>query len=203
MPVQVIAGLGNPGPEYAESRHNVGFVVIDALARELNASWSPDRQVKHAEVATVELAGVPVRLVKPMDYMNRSGRVLGWLCHYYRIPVESVAAIYDDITIEPGRLRITVRGGDAGHNGVADMLSHLGDGFIRFRIGIGPKPRPEMDLKDFVLGKFPPEHRQLIETHYPHYREGLISLVKQGPDLTMNQFNRRKQTDESNDDETV
>lgn len=196
MSIAVIAGLGNPGARYEGTRHNIGFVVIDALAERLGGSWKTDRQVSKAETCKVEIDGKPIILIKPMDYMNNSGKVVGGWCRYYQIPASYVVAVYDDITLDPARAKISTGGGDGGHNGVADLLQHLGRDFVRFRVGIGPKTHPEMSLVDFVLGKIPEEHQTLLKTELPRLIEGLISLVKTGPILTMNHFNQRKSPDE-------
>lgn len=196
MSIAVIAGLGNPGTSYEGTRHNIGFVLIDALAEECGGSWKKERQITKAETCQVQIAEQPVTLIKPMDYMNNSGKVLGTWCRYYQIPSSSVAAIYDDITLDPARGKISQGGGDGGHNGVADMLQHLGRDFVRFRIGIGAKTHPEMNLVDFVLGKIPDEHLQLLREELPRLLNGLISLVKTGPNLTMNHFNQKRSPDE-------
>lgn len=191
MSVIAISGLGNPGPEYQRSRHNLGFLVVEDLAAATGAPWQPDRQVPALLSARAQLAGKTVTLLKPLGFMNRSGEVLGAWSRYFRVPVEQLAVVYDDITLEPGRLRITLQGGAGGHNGVADLLRHLGSGFVRFRVGIGPKSHPEMDLADFVLSRLPEDHARLVQEKMPVYREALISLVQQGPVPTMNQFNQR------------
>ena len=196
MSIAVIAGLGNPGTSYEGTRHNIGFLVIDALAEECGGSWKKERKITKAETCQVQIAEKPITLIKPMDYMNNSGKVLGSWCRYYQLPVDSVAAIYDDITLDPARAKISQGGGDGGHNGIADMLQHLGRDFVRFRVGIGPKTYPEMNLVDFVLGKIPEEHRKLLKGELPRLLNGLISLVKTGPILTMNHFNQKKSPDE-------
>jgi PTH1 family peptidyl-tRNA hydrolase len=196
MSISAIAGLGNPGPRYEKTRHNVGFMVVNALAERFSGSWKPAGQGIKAEVCPVEIDGNRVDLIKPLDYMNNSGKVLGAWSRYYQNPVSRMAVIYDDINLDPVRAKISVGGSDGGHNGVTDLLQHLGSDFVRFRIGIGPKAHPEMSLIDFVLGKFPPDHVTLLENKMPELIEGLISLVKTGPVLTMNHFNQRKPPDE-------
>ena len=198
MAVKVIAGLGNPGASYRDTRHNVGFHVVDRLAERAGVSWSSDKKVKKVDSAKIEINEQPIHLLKPLDFMNHSGRVLSSWARYYRVTPEEVVVIYDDITLDPARSKISVQGGDGGHNGVADILQHFGKGFVRFRIGIGPKLHPEMNLADFVLGKLPEDHRQQLEHNMTHYLEGLISLVDKGPVLTMNQFNQKQSQDERN-----
>lgn len=198
MSITLIAGLGNPGSRYEGTRHNAGYVVVDALAKRLGGEWKEERKVAKIRTCEVRVEGASVQLLKPEDYMNHSGRVLGAWCRYFGHTPEELAVIYDDITLEPGRLKISIGGGDGGHNGVADLLRHLGTGFTRYRVGIGPKAHPEMSLIDFVLGKFPDGEREILESRLPHLCDGLISLVKMGPVLTMNQFNQKRPPDERN-----
>jgi PTH1 family peptidyl-tRNA hydrolase len=123
--------------------------------------------------------------------MNESGRALRRFADFYKVPADGIIVIYDDLTIELGRIKISLRGSAGGHNGVASLLEHLAAGFIRYRIGIGPKHPPEMDLKDFVLGKFIPDEQTIFDQHLSTYVDGLDLLLKQGPDQAMNQLNRR------------
>ena len=160
MSIAVLAGLGNPGEEYAVAR------------------WTPP-------------ALAPVLLVKPLTYVNDSGRCLRRVCDYFRHPVPAVAVVFDDLTMPVGRLKISVTGSAGGHNGVQSLLDHLGTGFVRFRIGIGPRTPPQIDLKDFVLGRFPPTDRQTIDQQISNYLAGLDLLFAQGVEPAMNQLNRR------------
>jgi peptidyl-tRNA hydrolase, PTH1 family len=123
--------------------------------------------------------------------MNDSGTAIGALSRFYKIPVTSVAAIYDDLTIDLGLVKVSVSGSAGGHNGVASLLEHVGDGFVRYRLGIGPKIPSQMDLKDFVLGKFTPDQLSLVTQHLPHYLSGLELLLSRGTEAAMNQLNRR------------
>jgi len=200
MPILVIVGLGNPGAGYARSRHNIGFRVVDSLAGRYSAEWKKDRQVSKAETAKIKIEDHGITLLKPMDYMNNSGKVVGAWCRYHRIEAPSVAVVHDDITMETGRSKISLEGGAGGHNGVADLYQHFGRGFVRFRVGIGGKSHPDMDLADYVLGKFSEEEENWIESRLPYFSDALISLVKTGPITTMNQFNQRKFPNECNDE---
>jgi PTH1 family peptidyl-tRNA hydrolase len=123
--------------------------------------------------------------------MNESGRAVGDLVRYYKLGLESVAVIYDDTNIDLGLVKVTTTGSAGGHNGVASLLEHLGSGFCRYRLGIGPKQPAQMDLKDFVLGKFSNEQLSLINNSLPHYLNGLSLLLNDGPDRAMNSLNRR------------
>lgn len=184
----VIAGLGNPGPAYEGTRHNIGFIVVDALAAACGAAFSSDSR-QRAEVARGVIGGRQLWLVKPGAFVNCSGEVLGAFCRYRNLAPAAVAVVYDDITLDPGRLKISVSGSDGGHNGVADILRHMGDGFCRVRIGIGSRPDPRMDLKDYVLGRFSEDERARIDRLMPRYLTALKCLVDNGVEVAMNQFN--------------
>ncbi len=191
MSISLVAGLGNPGREYEQSRHNLGWRVIDAYASKHGLAWRDAPQFE-SMVARSDLGpGRTLWLVKPQTFMNGSGRAVGALARYHRIPIEAVAAVYDDLTIALGLVKVSVTGSDAGHNGVASLLEHLGSGFSRLRIGIGPRHPPEMDLKDFVLAHFTQEQLNLIQQKTDTYVQDLELLLKSGPDQAMNQLNRR------------
>lgn len=191
MSIAVLAGLGNPGEEYAETRHNLGWLVLDALASGAGLSWARDRNA-NAMIARWELPSRPaVLLVKPLTYVNESGQSLRRACDYFRHPPTSVVVVYDDLTMPVGRLKISVNGSAGGHNGVQSLIDHLGAGFIRYRIGIGPRTPPQIDLKDFVLGRLPPADRQIIDQQISHYIKGLELLATRGLEPAMNQLNRR------------
>ncbi|HVT72939.1 MAG TPA: aminoacyl-tRNA hydrolase [Lacunisphaera sp.] len=193
MSVTLIAGLGNPGREYAGTRHNLGFAVVDALATAERLKWEHESHF-NADIARWDARPRVTRLlVKPQSFMNDSGHALRQLVDFHQLPVEAVIVVYDDLTIELGRIKVSVNGSAGGHNGVASVLEHLGDGFIRYRLGIGA-PRPAaMDLKDFVLGKFTPEQNQLITQQLNTYVDGLRLLINRGPAEAMNLLHRRDQ----------
>jgi PTH1 family peptidyl-tRNA hydrolase len=191
MSILLVAGLGNPGREYESSRHNLGWVAIDAYASKHGLTWknAPDFD---SIVARRDLGpGRTVWFVKPQTFMNESGRAVAALARYHKIAPEAVAAVYDDLTIDLGLVKVSVSGSDAGHNGVASLLEHLGNGFARLRLGVGPKYPPEMDLKDFVLARFTQEQLTLIQHKTDTYIQGLALLLASGADRAMNQLNRR------------
>ena len=191
MSITLVAGLGNPGRDYEKTRHNLGWVAIDAFARKHGLGWKTQPQFE-AEVARWDAApGHTCLLAKPLTFMNDSGRALGALAGFYKVPAASIVAIYDDLTIDLGLVKVSVTGSAGGHNGVASLLEHLGDGFTRFRLGVGPKEPPQMDLKDFVLGKFSPDQHILVTQHLDHYLSGLDLLLTSGTEAAMNQLNRR------------
>ncbi|MET0261374.1 MAG: aminoacyl-tRNA hydrolase [Rariglobus sp.] len=191
MSISLVAGLGNPGRDYDQTRHNVGFVVVEALARQLGLAWQKQRSFE-AEVARWDPEpGRTVYFAKPLTFMNESGRALQAMTGFYKIPGTAVTAVYDDLTINLGLVKVSVSGSAGGHNGVASLLERLGNGFIRYRIGIGPKDPPQMDLKDFVLGKFTPSQHLLLENNLERYVTGLRLVLDHGADKAMNQLNRR------------
>jgi len=191
MSISLVAGLGNPGHDYDHTRHNVGFVVVEALARQLGLAWQKQRSFE-AEVARWDPApGRTVYFAKPLTFMNESGRALQAMTGFYKIPGTAVTAVYDDLTINLGLVKVSVSGSAGGHNGVASLLERLGNRFIRYRIGIGPKDPPQMDLADFVLGKFTPSQQLLLDQNLERYVTGLRLVLDHGADKAMNQLNRR------------
>ncbi|MBC8040079.1 MAG: aminoacyl-tRNA hydrolase [Opitutaceae bacterium] len=191
MSISLVAGLGNPGREYEKTRHNVGFLVVEALAAQLGLAWQKQRSFE-AEVARWDPEpGRTVYFAKPLTFMNESGRAIQAMTGFYKIPGTAVTAVYDDLTINLGLVKVSVSGSAGGHNGVASLLERLGNGFIRYRIGIGPKDPPQMDLKDFVLGQFTSEQQLLLKTNLERYVTGLRLVLDHGADKAMNQLNRR------------
>lgn len=190
MSISVIAGLGNPGREYEGTRHNIGFALVDALADTEGLAWKNEPRFE-ARVARWPRGGTNVLLAKPQTFMNDSGRSLRKLLDFHKLPVAALAVVYDDLTIDAGRVKVTVRGSAGGHNGVASLLEHLGSGFARFRLGINA-PRPAaMDIKDFVLGKFAESEATFIHQQFPLMLDGLRLLLSRGPAAAMNTLNRR------------
>lgn len=192
MSISLVAGLGNPGREYEATRHNLGWVVLDALAKKHRLAWKHAPQFE-AEIARWDSAGQTRWLVKPLTFMNGSGKAVGAVARFYKIEPAAISAVYDDLTIDLGLIKVTVTGSAGGHNGVSSLLEHVGDGFIRYRLGIGPKQPAQMDMADFVLGKFTPEQQILVTQKLDQYVSGLELLLTRGAEPAMNQLNRRDQ----------
>jgi PTH1 family peptidyl-tRNA hydrolase len=191
MFLSLVAGLGNPGRAYEATRHNLGWVVIEALAKKHGLAWKHAPQFD-AEVARWDLGAGRTRwLMKPLTFMNNCGRSVGALIRYHKLEPSALAAVYDDLTIELGLIKVTTSGSAGGHNGVASLLEHLGDGFVRYRLGIGLKQPAQMDMADFVLGKFTPEQQLIVNQKLEHYVQGLELLLSRGIEPAMNQLNRR------------
>jgi PTH1 family peptidyl-tRNA hydrolase len=191
MSLSLVAGLGNPGRDYESTRHNLGWVVLDAFAKKHGLAWKRAAQFE-AEVARWDFSPGRTRwLVKPLTFMNESGKSIAAVARFYKIEPTAVAAVYDDLAIDLGLVKVSATGSAGGHNGVASLLEHLGDGFVRYRLGIGPKQPAQMDMADFVLGKFTPEQHTLLTQKLDHYVQGLDLLLSRGADVAMNQLNRR------------
>jgi PTH1 family peptidyl-tRNA hydrolase len=160
--VQLIVGLGNPGPKHEQTRHNVGFVFVDELAKSKGASWKMENKF-HGEVCKLSLAGSDVWLLKPNTYMNLSGKAVSALARFYKIKPESILVVHDELDIPPGQLRLKQGGGHGGHNGLRDIVAMLGSKeFLRLRIGIG-HPGGSRDVSNYVLGKAPQSEQKLID----------------------------------------
>lgn len=190
MSVAVVAGLGNPGVAYEGTRHNAGFMLLDALVEELGCRWARERKVA-ALYAAAQWNGRRVFLVKPQTYVNNSGSCLNAFCGYYKLPASSLAVVYDEINLPAGRAKVSIGGSPGGHNGIADILRFLENDFVRFRVGIGPKTPPEIDMKDFVLGKLKPEETEVLNRAKNGFLDGLKLLIDSGPQTAMNRVNQR------------
>jgi PTH1 family peptidyl-tRNA hydrolase len=191
MSVTLIAGLGNPGREYSGTRHNLGFAVVDTLATAEGLVWKNEPRFEAQTARWSVRPGVTRLLVKPQTFMNDSGRALRRLLDFHQLPPASLIAVYDDLTLDLGRVKVSVRGSAGGHNGVASLLEHVGSGFLRYRLGIGADRPAAMDLKDFVLGKFTPSEQLTINQKLPTFVDGLRLLLTSGYDRAMNTLNRR------------
>lgn len=191
MPVSVIYGLGNPGREYEQTRHNAGFRIVSALADKLNVAFRKEAAL-NGEFAKAKTSAGTLWLGKPQTYMNNSGECVGAHMRYHKIQASAVVVVYDDITLAPGAVKISQGGGDGGHNGIKSIIRHCGNDFIRFRIGIGPKLFREQPLSDFVLGKLTETESNIFETRREHFLYGLELLINQGLPAAQNLINRKE-----------
>lgn len=184
----IIAGLGNPTREYQHTRHNVGFDTIDVIAKKYNISVE-DKKHK-ALIGKGYIEGEKVILVKPQTYMNLSGESIGEICNYYKAdPEEELIVIYDDISLAPGKLRIRPKGSAGGHNGIKNIIAHLGtEKFKRIKVGVGEKPKG-WDLADYVLGHFAKEEQPLMEEAFERAAEAVKVILEKDIATAMNQFN--------------
>ncbi len=160
-PIQLVAGLGNPGREYAQTRHNAGFWFADALAAACHQQFRAEPKFK-AELATLDIAGHKVRVIKPLTFMNLSGQSVQAVCRFYRIPLAAVLVVHDDLDLEAGIIKLKWSGGHGGHNGLRDISQKLGKDYWRLRIGIS-HPGDKHHVTDFVLGRPNREDREALE----------------------------------------
>lgn len=190
MEICVIAGLGNPGTRYANTRHNIGFKQLDTLAERVEADWTFEKRFE-ALVTSLPIAGNAVWLLKPQTSVNESGRSIDRFCRYHKINAAEVALVHDDITLPLGELKLTVNGRSGGHNGVESVIHAIGKDFVRFKVGIGGKPGPQIELKDYVLGKLHPEEQEKLSRRQDDFFKGIELLVDKGPVSGMNFINQR------------
>ena len=188
-----IVGLGNPGQEYAQTRHNIGFMVIDRLAEKYGVSVSRRKFQNH--FGKGQIHSVDVILAKPMAYMNRSGPPVRQLASYFDLTAERMLIIHDDIDIETGRIKIKSKGGHGGHNGLKSLIEAFGtNDFPRLRIGIG-RPEGEIDVTGHVLGKIPPDERRILESILQTAEDAVMTIIDKGILESMNQFNMVRKLD--------
>jgi PTH1 family peptidyl-tRNA hydrolase len=199
MPIAVIAGLGNPGSKYRNTRHNIGYALVDQLATKYGATWKHEARFE-AEVAVIQHDKRKLMLLKPQTFMNASGRSLGTALRYRKLSAKSLLVIYDDLTLELGRIKLSVNGSAGGHNGIADILTQVGAGFARFRVGIGAKPHKEMDLADYVLSKFSKDEQTILADQSPIFLDHLHLILNDGIDSSMNIINQRIPTPHERND---
>jgi peptidyl-tRNA hydrolase, PTH1 family len=182
----LIAGLGNPGPEYAGNRHNAGFMVADVLAERMGGRFKRDRS--RATVAPGRLAGQPVTLAKPLSFMNLSGRPVAALRSFYKIPPERIVIIHDELDLPFGVLRLKQGGGNNGHNGLRSVTDALGTrDYFRVRVGIG-RPPGRMDPADFVLHDFSAPERKLVPEVLERSADAVDALLRRGLAAAQNEF---------------
>ena len=189
--VKLIAGLGNPGREYANTPHNVGFAVTDLLCERLDGSWHLEPRFK-GRVARVTHAGESVLLVQPQTFMNASGDCVGAIANYFRIEPDDLMAVLDDVELPPGRLRIRPQGGDGGHRGLASLIMEFGtDRFVRVRIGVGRGAHASQgqSLVGHVLGRLPPEAQEAVDRVLPVAADALLETIRSGASVAMNKYN--------------
>lgn len=188
--MKLIVGLGNPTKEYDGTRHNIGFMAIDALAREYNIAVDT---LKHkALIGKGMIEGQKVILAKPVTYMNLSGEAVRAIADYYKILPEDIVIIFDDTTLDVGRIRIRKKGSAGGHNGIKNIIAHLGTTeFPRIKIGIGAK-RPGQDLADYVLARFPKEEKEVLRQVLEDVKKAVALMVWDDIEEAMNQYNKKK-----------
>lgn len=190
----IIVGLGNPGKQYEHTRHNVGFEVIDILADRIGICIE---EKKHkALCGRGILEGQKVVLAKPQTFMNLSGESVRAISDFYKVESKDIIIVYDDVSLEPGQLRIRGKGSAGGHNGIKNIIAHLGtQEFPRVKVGVGEKPKG-MDLADYVLSRFAKEEQDTMEEAFREAANAVAMMVRQDIDSAMNHFNMKKKTEE-------
>ena len=187
----LIAGLGNPGREYENTRHNAGFASIDRLAEKNHISI--DMKKFQALCGTGYIGGQKVLLLKPQTYMNLSGESLRAACDFFKIdPEQELIVIYDDISLAPGQLRIRAKGSAGGHNGIKSIIAHLGTQvFLRVKVGVGEKPQG-WDLAVYVLGHFSKDEQQVMQESFDRAADAAAALLTEEVQQVMNEYNTHK-----------
>ena len=186
--MKLIVGLGNIGREYENTRHNIGFMVVDELARRLGVSFGKeDRSAYMAEYRAPE----KIIIIKPTTYMNLSGVAVGAYANFYHIDPDDIAVIQDDMDMPVGQLRIRRKGSAGGHNGIKNIIANLGtDRFMRVKVGVGEKPK-NWDLADYVLSPFTKDERPLVNLAIEHAAKAIEQMLNGDVDAAMNEYNRK------------
>ena len=183
----LIVGLGNPGLAYAHTRHNAGYMALDRLAERLGVTI--DRKAHRGLCANATVAGHRCLLLKPTTYMNDSGLSVGEAARYYKLPVDRVLVVFDDISLDVGRIRLRRKGSDGGHNGIKSIDAFLGADFPRVKIGVGAKPHPDYDLAKWVLSRFRDEELAPLGEALDAACDAVEAIVDGRMDEAMNRFN--------------
>ncbi len=184
----LIVGLGNPGKEYTRTRHNCGFRAIDILAEKL--SCKVDKGKFQGLYGQTTYSGKKLYLLKPQTYMNLSGRSVLQLSAYYNIPPQRIIVMFDDISLDVGRLRVRADGSAGGHNGIKSLISELGSqDFPRVKIGVGAKPEPERDLADWVLSSFSASEEKALSAALENAGDAALTIIDRGVPETANRYN--------------
>ena len=185
----IVVGLGNVGKPYERTRHNAGFLAIDYIAERVGVKI--DRVKFHAMIAEAKIGEAGVLLMKPTTLMNNSGVAIAEAATFYKIPPENILVLHDEISFDPGIIRIRRKGSAGGHNGLKSIIAHTGSqDFPRIKIGVGKKPSPEYDLADFVLGKFPEDDLKKLSERYPDIDAATKLIVSGDIETAMQKFSK-------------
>ncbi len=191
MSMKWIVGLGNPGPKYQLTRHNIGFIVIDAIAQEFGGSFKDEHK---ASVAKVTIDGEKVLLIKPQTFMNLSGEALRALMDYYQLELKDLLVIHDEVDLPFGQMKMHKKKSAGGHNGIKSTHQHLGtDDYARLRLGVGRPSHPSQEVADFVLQNFSKDEMKTIGDFLGDAVDATLSFMKDGFERAANQFNTKKE----------
>ena len=185
----LVVGLGNPGLQYEKTRHNVGFMSADLLMKKEGGEFSKLKMDSH--FGECEIGKKRILVMKPQTFMNNSGTAVSAVSKFYKIPIDQIIIISDDISLDVGKIRIRRKGSHGGHNGLKDIFQLLGtDDIMRVKIGVGAKPHPDYDLADWVLGKFPKEDEENLNTALENSVKAIEEIIKRGIDSAMNKYSK-------------
>lgn len=189
--MKIIAGLGNPGREYERHRHNIGFMVVDELLRRARGELNQEKF--DARVGAANLGGEKVLFVEPQTYMNLSGRSVGGAARFYKVPVEDLLVIHDELDLPFARMQLKLGGGAGGHNGLKSIIEHLGDRFARLRFGVGKPegPNAKERVAGYVLSNFSGEEQKQLDELIAFAADAAEAWVREGMAKAMNRFNKR------------
>ena len=184
----LVVGLGNPGPEYAKTRHNIGFRCLDIVADKLGCAI--DKGKFQGLYGVTSYHGNKIYLLKPLTYMNLSGRSVLQLSAYFQIPPERIIVLFDDISLEPGRMRVRGNGSAGGHNGIKSIIQELGSqDFPRVKIGVGAKPHPDFDLAAWVLSPFTASEEKALAVSLENGARAVLTILEEGVSQAANAYN--------------
>ena len=185
----LVVGLGNPGMAYEKTRHNAGFLAMDKITDKYSAELNKNKF--EAKLGECRIDGKRILLCKPQTFMNNSGSAVSKIVSFYKIPTEGIIVLFDDISLDMGKIRIRRKGSAGGHNGIKDIIELLGtEDIMRIKIGVDKKPNPEYDLKDFVLGKIPKEKWEIFESALENTTKAVEEIITHGIDSAMNKYSK-------------
>lgn len=185
----LLVGLGNPGDNYRNTRHNAGFDVIDAFCEKYNITLSKNKF--KALYNDFSVSGKRILIVKPQTFMNNSGEAVGAIAKFYKIPLNSIIVVSDDISLPPGKLRIRARGSAGGQNGLKNIIEHLGsDDFARIKLGVGDRPNRDSDLVNWVLGRMDENDAKLFTSAVDSAVKAIETILKDGIETAMNRYSK-------------
>ena len=190
MAVKVIVGLGNPGDEYKNTRHNLGFDLLNRIAEDFSFNWKFDKKF-NAEIAEGIIDNQKVSLIKPQTFMNLSGYSVEKFKEYYKLTNDAFLVAYDDYNLNLGQSKLKIGGADGGHNGISSIILQIGVDFPRFRLGIHPKCKVLQNLSDFVLGRFDHSEQPILDQMFTHWIKDIRLILDEGVEKAMNQTNKR------------
>ena len=187
-PEFIIAGLGNPGVEYEKTRHNTGFMAVDALSQRFG--FSVNTHKFNALIADTVISDKRCLVMKPLTYMNKSGEAISDAMDFYNIPPENIIVIFDDISLDVGKMRLRRKGSSGGHNGIKSIIHNCGSqDFPRIKIGVGSKPHPDYDLADWVLSRYTDEEIKQLQEVFDHTARAVELILRGNMNEAMNDFN--------------